>query len=331
MTGQAKRQLPSAERAAAAAVVASAERAAAVAGAAPQSRQHRGRGVRHGRAIALFTTPFLSLYALFYILPVGYALYASFTKVQRASAYAKGEEVFGSLDQYRRVFQSADFWASLRRVLLLLVTQVPVTILLGLTFALLIDSPLVKGRRFFRLAFFAPYAVPGVVAAIMWGFFYAPTLSPVRSWAEALDLLSGPHVLWAVANIVVWTAAGFTMLVMYSAMQAIPQELFEAARIDGAGYLRIAWSIKIPSIMPTIIMAGVLSIIGTLQLFNEPTVLLKLSDAMTSDYTPNMLVFATSAVPNYPLAAAFSVVLAVSTCILSFAFLKSMQKRAFQA
>jgi multiple sugar transport system permease protein len=179
------------------------------------------------------------------------------------------------------------------------------------------------------LAFFAPYAVPGVVAAIMWGFLFAPNLSPFKALTESVDFLGSNLVLWSIANVVTWVYCGYNMLIIYSALQAIPQDLYEAARTDGAGQFRVAWSIKIPIIMPTIILTGVFSIIGTLQLFNEPTVFRTFTSSVSSTYTPNMVVFATSAVPNYNLAAAFSVVLALATFALSFVFLKVTQKRAF--
>jgi multiple sugar transport system permease protein len=207
--------------------------------------------------------------------------------------------------------------------------MVPLSILLGLIFALLIDSTFVKARRFFRLAFFAPYAVPGVIASIMWLYFYAPSLSPLPQLANSIDLLNSPAIIFAIINIVVWTVAGFNMLILYSALQSIPQELYEAANLDGASNLRVALSIKVPLIMPSIIMTLVLSMIGTLQLFTEPTVLKTVSQVIGSDYTPNMLVFATAAVPNYNLAAAFSVVLALITAALSFVFFRLTRRRAF--
>jgi multiple sugar transport system permease protein len=297
--------------------------------AAARPRRRFGVG-SHTLAIVALVAPFLVLLTLFYLVPIGYALVQSFLKIERSSAYGAPSEVFAGFDQYVQVFQNAAFWGSLGRVAVLLVTMVPAMILLGLLFALLIDSTLVKGRRFFRLAFFAPYAVPGVIAAIMWGFFYAPTLSPLPGAAESLNLLDSRGIMFALANIVIWTVAGFNMLIMYSALQAIPQELYEAARMDGASHLRIALSVKVPLILPSIIMTGVLSIIGTLQLFNEPTVLKTLSKAVGLDFTPNMLVYNTASIPNYNLAAAMSVVLAVLTAVLSFVFLRITQKRAFE-
>ena len=285
--------------------------------------------IKHKRAILGFLAPFGVLFALFYLVPVGYAVYQSFLKIQREGAWGVPETVFGGLAQYKLVLESNEFWSSILRVLLYFIVQVPIMLGLALIFALLLDSTVLKGKKFFRLAFFAPYAVPGVIASIMWGFLYVPSLTPFPALTDRIDFLGSGFVLWSIANIVIWVYCGYNMLILYSALQAIPQEIYEAARVDGAGQFRLAWDIKIPIVMPAIILTAVFSIIGTLQLFNEPFVLQTFCEAVTSTYTPNMVVYSTSVVPNYNLAAAFSVVLALATFILSFVFLKLTQKRAF--
>lgn len=285
--------------------------------------------IKHKRAILGFLAPFGVLFALFYLVPVGYAVYQSFLKIQREGAWGAPETVFGGLAQYKLVLESNEFWSSILRVLLYFIVQVPIMLGLALIFALLLDSTVLKGKKFFRLAFFAPYAIPGVIATIMWGFLYVPSLTPFPAITDRIDFLSSGFVLWSIANIVIWVYCGYNMLILYSALQAIPQEIYEAARVDGAGQLRMAWDIKIPIVMPAIILTAVFSIIGTLQLFNEPFVLRTFSGSVTSTYTPNMVVYSTSVVPNYNLAAAFSVVLALTTFVLSFVFLKLTQKRAF--
>lgn len=285
--------------------------------------------IKHKRAILGFLAPFGVLFALFYLVPVGYAIYQSFLKIQREGAWGVPETVFGGLAQYKLVLESNEFWSSILRVLLYFIVQVPIMLGLALIFALLLDSTVLKGKKFFRLAFFAPYAVPGVIASIMWGFLYVPSLTPFPALTDRIDFLGSGFVLWSIANIVIWVYCGYNMLILYSALQAIPQEIYEAARVDGAGQFRLAWDIKIPIVMPAIILTAVFSIIGTLQLFNEPFVLRTFSGSVTSTYTPNMVVYSTSVVPNYNLAAAFSVVLALATFILSFVFLKLTQKRAF--
>ncbi|MGK5682816.1 carbohydrate ABC transporter permease [Actinoplanes sp. URMC 104] len=285
------------------------------------------RRISHGRAVPFFVVPFGVLFILFYLLPIGYAIVQSLYTVERTGTFGPAREVFGGLTQYRRVFDDGAFWASIGRVLVFGVVQVPVMLGLALVLALLLDSGLVRGRRFFRLAFFVPYAVPGVIAAIMWGFLYSPNLSPLKPVTSAVDLLSADLVLWAIANVVTWVYVGYNMLIIYSALLAIPAEVYEAARLDGAGQVRIAWSIKIPLVLPAIVLTTVFSIIGTLQLLAEPQVFRSFSSAVSSTYTPNLTVYSTSSIPNFNLAAAFSVVLALTTFVLSFAFLRFTQRK----
>lgn len=302
---------------------------AAEAGGAALGRNtpRRKTRVAHPTAIAIFIVPFAVLFTLFYLVPIGYAVYQSLLVIERDGTFGKATEVFGGLTQYVLVFQNGPFWASIGRVLSFGVVQVPVMLGLALIFALLLDSPLLRGKRFFRLAFFVPYAVPGVIAAIMWGFLYSPNLSPFTAITSNVSFLSADLVLWAIANVVTWVYVGYNMLIIYSALLAIPTELYEAARLDGAGQLRIAWSIKIPLIMPAIVLTGIFSIIGTLQLLAEPQVFRSFSSAVSSTFTPNLMVYSTSSIPNVNLAAAFSVVLALATFVLSFSFLKFTQRK----
>jgi multiple sugar transport system permease protein len=283
--------------------------------------------IKHKRAIAFFIVPFAVLFALFYLLPIGWAVFQSLLVVERDGTFGKPVEVFGGLSQYVLVFQNEAFWASVGRVVLFGAVQVPVMLGIALVLALLLDSPLVKGKKFFRLAFFVPYAVPGVIAAIMWGYLYSPNLSPFAAFTSEVDLLSPSTVLWSIANVVTWVYVGYNMLIIYSALLALPSEIFEAARLDGASQWQIAWSIKIPLVAPAITLTAIFSIIGTLQLLAEPQVFRSFTSSVSSTFTPNLAVYATSAVPNVSLAAAMSVVLALATFILSFAFLKYTQRK----
>lgn len=292
-----------------------------------QARRLSKAVVQHKRAIFIFIAPFAVLFALFYLVPIGYAVYQSLLVIERDGTFGQAREVFGGLAQYVQVFQNGPFWQSVGRVLLFGVVQVPVMLGLALLFALLLDSPLLRGKRFFRLAFFVPYAVPGVIAAIMWGFLYSPNLSPFTAITQNVDFLSADLVLWAIANVVTWVFVGYNMLIIYSSLLSIPTEIYEAARLDGAGQARIAWSIKIPLVMPAIVLTAIFSIIGTLQLLAEPQVFRSFSSAVSSTFTPNLTVYTTSSIPNVNLAAAFSVVLALATFVLSFGFLKFTQRK----
>src|SRR5688572_15920168 len=298
------------------------------AGREPAPARRPRRRMQHPAAIVAFVAPFGLLYLLFYVVPIGYAIYQSLLVVEREGTFGEATEVFGGLTQYALVFQNEAFWTSVARVLIFGAVQVPVMLGLALLFALLLDSPLLRGKKFFRLAFFVPYAVPGVIAAIMWGFLYSPNLSPFTVLTGNVDFLSAELVLWAIANVVTWVFVGYNMLIIYSALLAIPSDVYEAARLDGAGQMRIAWSIKIPMVRPSLVLTAILSIIGTLQLLAEPQVFRSFSSAVTSTYTPNMTIYATSAIPNVSLAAAFSVVLALATFVLSFTFLRITRRKA---
>ncbi len=280
-------------------------------------------------AVIIFVAPFGILYVLLYLLPIAFAVYQSLLTVEREGTFGQAQQVFGGLTQYVQVFQDAPFWAAVGRVVLFGIVQVPVMLGLALLFALLLDSPLLRGKKFFRLAFFVPYAVPGVIAAIMWGFLYSPSLSPFSAITEAIPFLGADLVLWSIANIVTWVFIGYNMLIIYSSLLSIPEEIYEAAKLDGANQWQVAWRIKIPLVMPAVILTAVFSIIGTLQLLAEPQTLRSFSSAIDSSYTPNLAVYTTASIPNYNLAAAMSVVLALATLILSFVFLKLTQRRAF--
>ena len=302
---------------------------------APEPRQRlrpgsRRRPVAHKKAIAVFVAPFGVLFAMFYLVPIGYAVYQSLLVVKRDGTFGQAKEVFGGLTQYIAVFQNGPFWTSVGRVLMFGVVQVPVMLGAALLLAVLLDSPLVRGKKFFRLAFFVPYAVPGVIAAIMWGFLYSPNLSPFTALTANVNFLSADLVLWAMANVVTWVYVGYNMLIIYSALLAIPSEIYEAATLDGAGQVRIVWSIKIPLVIPALTLTAIFSVIGTLQLLAEPQVFRTFSSAVTSTFTPNLAVYSTSAIPNFNLAAAMSVVLALATFALSFSILKFTQRKADQ-
>ena len=279
----------------------------------------------------LLLAPFAAGFAVFYIVPIAVAVSRSFTSPERSSTYGPAVEVFSGLDNYASALTDSEFLAGIWRVLVFGAIQIPVMLGLALVLALMIDSARVRLRRFFRLVFFLPYALPGVIAALLWGFFYAPNLSPINQVVEPLglspDLLSGDVVLFSIANITTWTFTGYNMLIMYSAMRAIPPSLYEAARLDGASEWAIAWRIKVPVIAPAIVLTAVFSIIGTVQLFTEPQVMTTVATSITSAYTPSMAAYSEISAQNYGLGAAMSVIITVIIGMLSLVFFRVTRKR----
>jgi multiple sugar transport system permease protein len=298
-------------------------------------RQRRKQHVtRRAAAPYLFLVPFGIFFLMFFVVPIFYAIYQSLFRSQRSGLGLGAPTItFNGLGNYHDVFVDKNFFAGIGRLLLFGIVQVPIMLALALTLGLLLDSTAVRFKSFFRIAFFIPYAVPGVVAALIWGFLYDPQLSPfvqgLHSIGLNVNLLGGNTILWSLANIVTWEFTGYNMLIIFAALQAIPMELIEAARLDGCTGIGIARYIKIPMIAPALILTCILSIIGTLQLFTEPQVLSQISNSISSTYTPNLYAYFTAfSNNNYYYTAALSVVLAVVTFIFSFGFLRLTQRQS---
>ncbi|MGH3658105.1 MAG: carbohydrate ABC transporter permease, partial [Micromonosporaceae bacterium] len=218
------------------------------------------------------------------------------------------------------------------RVLLFGVVQVPLMILLSVVLALLLESLSVRGVRFWRTAYFLPHGFPGVIASILWGFLYVPGISPIVAGLHGagieVDFLSRETVLWSIANIVTWQYAGYNMLVLIAQLKAVPNDLYEAAKVDGANAWHVVRHVKLPMLRPAIVLTTVFTIIGTLQLFSEPLVLRPLTANVNDTYTPNLTAYTEAFVNNgYNLAAAEAVLLAGTACVLSFGFLRLVGRR----
>ncbi len=295
----------------------------------PTLRTSGGARRRATRSAWLFLLPFALLFLLMYLVPLGFAVVQSLFKLQRSGLGLSAPTLtFDPGFNYGRLLGDADFIASLGRVVLFGVVQVPIMLGLALFLALLIDSRSAKLKGFYRLAAFLPYAVPGVISAVMWSFLYSPVTSPLNNALQeafgfTLPFFSDSWVLWSVANTVTWGWTGYNMLIIYSSLQTVPTEVIEAARLDGASSWRIAWSIKIPMVRPALILTTIFSIIGSAQLYNEPAVLQPLSGgSITKSFTPLMSAQAQAAAQNYPYAAAQAVVIAVLVGVLSITFFK---------
>lgn len=298
----------------------------------PQARpvRSRGRGPSRGPAGPLFVAPFLVLFVLLFLAPLGYAAYLSLFRTRLI-----GGTTFVGLQNYVTAVSDPLLIRGVLRVATFFVVQVPVMLLLALLFALALDSGLLRLSRVVRLAIFAPYAVPSVVATLMWGYLYGPDYGPFAQLSRSVDLpvprfLSEGWMLGSVANVVTWEFVGYNMIILYAALRAIPQDLYEAAAVDGAGAWRIAWSIKLPALRPALLLTLVFSVIGSFQLFNEPQLLQPLAPTVIdSAYTPNLYAYTlsfTGQQVNY--AAAVSFLLGLVIVIVSYAVLLTANRRS---
>lgn len=262
------------------------------------SRPRRRRAAWAGLG---FIAPFAILFIFCFVIPIVVSIYQSFFRGVAAGGglYGGGELVnqFVGLDNYIHYATSSAFWSGMGRVFLFGIVQVPMMILTALGLAMLLDSVFIKRVGFFRLSYFLPYAVPGVVAALVWAYMYNPQFSPINQvlgyLGAHIDFFDPDVVLWSMANMTTWTFTGYNMLIFLAALQAIPHELYEAARMEGASEWTIMRTIKVPLVRNAMLLAVLLSIIGTVQLFNEPTVLRVQGTWMGVDYTPMMMAYNT--------------------------------------
>ncbi|NEA32388.1 sugar ABC transporter permease [Streptomyces sp. SID13031] len=256
----------------------------------------RGRG---GLLPIALVTPAVVLLLLFTIAPAIYAIFLSFRRMKVGKGLLGGgkpTEVWAGISNYTSTLSDSEFWSSLGRMLLIAAFGVPLTVLLSTLFALCLDAKRARLVGFARLAIFLPYAVPGVVASLLWGFMYLPATSPIGG--DVINYFGTKGIFFSVANVAVWGVVGFNMVILYTAVRSLPKELFEAAELDGASEFQIAVRVKLPMIAPAVAMVGLFSVIGSLQLFNEPTTLKPLANAISSTWVPLMRVYTDAFVNN---------------------------------
>jgi multiple sugar transport system permease protein len=282
-------------------------------------RSGRVRRLRKRLTPYLFLAPFAIAFLAFVVYPLVYALNLSLYRY-RIFTHAT---VFVGVDNYLRALSDNAFWDGVKNVLAFGVVQVPAMLAISLGAALLLDSALLRRATIFRLGFFIPFAVPAVVGALLWGYLYGQQWGPVAQICMFFNIqppmfLSPDTIIPALANISTWQWAGYNMVIIFAALKAIPSELYEAARVDGASGIQIAWRIKIPMVTPALMLTFIFSIIGTLQLFNEPNVLRQVAPAAIGpNFTPNMYLYNVAfQIGDFYYSAAIAFSLAMVTMVL---------------
>lgn len=266
-----------------------------------------------------FIAPFGLVFLFVLVAPISYSVYLSFFQDRLV-----GGNSFVGFDNYAKAFGDKNFWSGVRHILVFFLLEVPLMLALALGAALALDSTRLKFPQFYRITIFLPYAVPAVVASLMWGFMYGERfglfgdLNKLFGGALASPLGS-TLILPALANIQLWSFVGYNMLIFYAALRVIPNDLYEAAELDGANHWWIIRSIKLPAIRGALFIALVFSIIGSFQLFNEPNVLQPLSpNVITSHFTPNMYAYNLSfSGQQYNYAATIALIMGAITVIFA--------------
>jgi multiple sugar transport system permease protein len=231
------------------------------------------------RAGWAFVTPGLSLIGVFFAIPVLAAFLLSFTDFDIYSIGDPASTRFVGFRNYVDLFHRPLFWTALRNTLYFVLVGGPLTAIASLVAALLVNSKLVRFRAFFRSAFFAPWVTTLVAVALVWRYIYHPQYGPLNLLLGLVGI--GPidwlgSTAWSMPAIIllsVWKNFGYNMLVFLAGLQSIPEELYEAARLDGASAWQRFRHVTLPMLGPTIVFVGVVTMIASFQIFSEPYVM----------------------------------------------------------
>jgi multiple sugar transport system permease protein len=223
--------------------------------------------------------PALAVIAVFFALPVIMGLALSLTDFDLYGLADLSTVRFVGLDNYLRLLQTRPFWQALANTLYFVAVGVPVSIGLSLGTALLLNARVARWQGFFRTALFAPVVTTVVAVAVIWRYLLHTRYGLINQALAAIgidpvDWLGDPH--WSMPAIILfaaWKNFGYNMVILLAALQAIPGELYESARVDGARPLRQFTDLTFPLLTPTFVMVGILTLAGYFQLFAEPYVM----------------------------------------------------------
>ncbi|HJW10861.1 MAG TPA: sugar ABC transporter permease [Albitalea sp.] len=226
-----------------------------------------------------FVAPALIVIGVFFVLPVAAGLALSLTDFDLYALADLRNLRFVGLDNYLHVLQLPLFWKALGNTLYFVIVGVPLSIVASLASALLLHSRLARFKPFYRTALFAPVVTTVVAVAVIWRYLFHLRYGLVNAalgsvGINPIDWLGDPH--WAMPTIIlfaVWKNFGYNMIIFIAALQAIPEDLYEAARLDGAGTAQQLRHITLPVLGPTLLMVSILTMAGYFQLFAEPYVM----------------------------------------------------------
>ncbi|MDI1282362.1 MAG: multiple sugar transport system permease protein [Brevundimonas sp.] len=234
---------------------------------------------RRERAAWGFIAPALIAIAIFFVVPVVSAMFLSLTDFDIYALADLRNLRFVGGQNYERLLTNPLFWGAMRNTVVFAIIGVPLTIAASLGAAVILHARVVKWRPIWRVMFFAPYVTTLVATAVLWNYLLH-TRYGVINWAltsiglPAVDWLGSPATsIPAILMFVVWKTFGYNMLIFLAVLQTVPDDLYEAARIDGAGPWKSFRHVTLPAIAPTLLLVSIISVAGFFQLFAEPYVM----------------------------------------------------------
>lgn len=277
-----------------------------------------------------FVLPFSLLFLVFLVGPVLASLAMSFTDIRSADVRDPLAVTPIGLDNYARLFRDEQFLQAAGNTLIVVAAGLPLTVALGLAAALGLNSGLIRFRAVFRVGYYLPVVTSIVAIAVVWRFLLQPESGLLNSVLRLIGI-DGPNwlnntstALPAVIAMIVWRGLGFQMVIFLAGLQAIPQELYEAARMDGAGRWARFWNVTLPSLRPTLLFVAVIGSIGLLQVFEEPYVMTR-GGPLGSTLTVAQSVYSQFSFGNYGYASAMSYVLFVAIVVLSILWFRLLR------
>jgi multiple sugar transport system permease protein len=234
-----------------------------------------------------FSAPYVSLLVVFGLIPTGYAIWESLHTMA-----APGQLSVGN---YRSVFKDFRFWPAFENVATFMAIWIPVMVIGTMLLALMLHARVTRFTSTMRLIYFLPGAVTGSAAVMLWYFMLSPELSPFRpalhamGWQTNNDMFTAAHLPYIFALVAFVTGVGQWIVIMFGALQAIPLDVIEAARIDGAGAIRCAISVKLPMVRKYVAYMVILSFAFALQIFIEPSLFYSITFAGSNWWSLNQL------------------------------------------
>jgi multiple sugar transport system permease protein len=284
---------------------------------------------RRDRRGLWFVLPFILAFVLFTLVPVGYSIYTSLYTTRLI-----GGTSFSGAANYTATFQTGQFWSGFIRVIIFGAIQIPIMLAIAFFFATMFDLGIARWGGAFRVIFFIPFAVPAVVASVMWSFLLEPQFGPFTHFATAFGFSGtnflGPGLIFpTLILIVIWEWTGYNMVILFTALKSVPREVIEAAVLDGASLWRVVLRVKLPMVRPAIGVLAFLNIIGALQLFTEPLILQYYApESISNNYTPTLYLYNTAiGGQQYNLAAAGAVLFGLVIVIMSLVSLVMRRRR----
>ncbi|WP_179165969.1 carbohydrate ABC transporter permease [Streptomyces sp. Amel2xC10] len=234
---------------------------------------------RQSRAAWTLALPFLALFAVFMLLPVGWSLLMSVTDTKSADLRSPLAVGFVGLDNYVRLFQDPVFFTALRNTCVFVLFGLPLTLAAGLAAAVVLDRGIRRFRAVFRVGLYLPVVTSVVAIAVVWKTLLEPRSGLVNT-ALGWFGVDGPawladtrFALPVMIVMAVWRNLGTVMIIMLAGLQGVPRSLMEAADLDGAGPWQRFWRVTFPLLRPALLLTSVTTGIGYLQFFDEPFVM----------------------------------------------------------